>query len=405
MTTPIASPLYGKTVSSSLGKVLMIVGTRPEAIKMAPVARALAEIPGLQPLLCVTGQQRQMLDQVLDMFQWTPDFDLDLMHTHQSLTDVTTRVMQGVSKVLSETQPAAVVVQGDTATTLAAALAAFNARIPVAHVEAGLRSGDVQNPFPEEAYRRMVTELATWHFPPTEQAHQHLLRSGIPPNRVFLTGNTVVDAMHHMLRSPACCTPPQIANVDWDRHIVVMATAHRRENWTRMEEICDGLRRVAVLDPSIRIIFPVHPNRVIRDVVYRELQDIPGIALLEPQTYPEFLACLSRTRLVLTDSGGVQEEATSLGKPLVILREATERPEVLSCGLGVLAGTDPSAIAAAAEAWLKRQPPRTHGNVFGDGYAAKRIAQVIAEALLPNQSRLEERSSLSDITEAQTVKA
>lgn len=367
--------------SGNRRRILIVIGTRPEAIKMAPVARALGDLPDTETMLCITGQQREVLHQALDLFQWKPDFDLDLMQPNQELTDLTARVMQGVARVLEQVRPDVVLVQGDTATTFGAAMAAFHARIPVGHVEAGLRSGDVHNPFPEEAYRRMITEIATWHFAPTDRAYRYLLGTGIAADRVVLTGNTVVDSLYQVLSGASNAEPPTIPGIDWGQDTVLIATAHRRENWENLPDICAGLRSAASLSPSIRVLFLLHPNPILRRTVERELCGVPQAILLEPAGYPAFLQCLSRARMVLTDSGGIQEEGVSLGKPIVILRETTERPEVLSCGLGVLAGTNPARIAAAVSDFLL-EPPAPHcASVFGDGRASQRIAATLHMAM------------------------
>jgi len=363
-------------------KVLVIFGTRPEAIKLAPVVRCLQRSRVLQPVLCVTAQHREMLDQMMRLFALQPDFDLNIMTEGQSLSEISQRVLQGVSGVLERVRPDCTLVQGDTTTTFAATLAAFYADVPVGHVEAGLRTYDKRHPFPEEINRRLTTQLADLHFAPTTGARQNLLHEGVSPRRILVTGNTVVDALRWMLRSvngvPA---HSGVVGIDWRRDLPVLVTAHRRENWDRMALICQALRRLVKINPLIHVIFPVHPNPVLRNLLHAQLGNRARIHLLPALPYTGFLELMKHCRVVVTDSGGVQEEVASLGKPVVVMRTTTERPEVITSGYGVLAGTHPGKIVQAVQAALAQKPNRARPNPFGDGRASERIVRCLETRL------------------------
>ncbi len=370
-------------------KILVVLGTRPEVIKLAPVVRRLQRSRVLQPVICATAQHRQMLDQMMQVFGLHPDFDLNIMSEHQSLVDISQRVLAGVSGILHSVRPACVLVQGDTTTTFASTLAAAYADVPVAHVEAGLRTYDKRHPFPEEINRRLTTQLADFHFAPTIGARDNLLREGIPRRSVRVTGNTVVDALRWMLQGVNGA--PMLGNglsaIDWQRDLTVLVTAHRRENWNKMERICQALRGLVRLDPRVHVIFPIHPNPVLHDVLHAQLDRTARVHLLPALSYTGFLGLMKHCRVVLTDSGGVQEEVASLGKPLVVMRKTTERPEVITCGCGVLAGTEPAAIVRAVEKALA-QPNGQHGkNPFGDGRASERIVRVLETRLAHSSLR------------------
>jgi UDP-N-acetylglucosamine 2-epimerase (non-hydrolysing) len=357
-------------------RILLVFGTRPEVIKLAPVVRQLQRSRRLQPVLCVTAQHRQMLDQMMKVFRLKADFDLNTMSSRQSLADITLRVLEGVSGVLREVRPACVLVQGDTTTTFSAALAAFYADIQVAHVEAGLRTHDKRHPFPEEINRCLTTRLADLHFAPTPTARENLLREGVQPSRIVVTGNTVVDALRWMLHCARKPTPlVEFAGIDWRRDFPILVTAHRRENWSEMERICAAMRRLVRLDSRVHVILPVHPNPALREVLETQLQDVDHIHLIPALPYAGFLWLMQHSRVVVTDSGGVQEEVASLGKPLVVLRKTTERPEVIASGYGVLAGTQPDNIVRAVKAALAIGTQRHRRNPFGDGRAAERIVR------------------------------
>jgi len=365
-------------------RIAVIYGTRPEVIKMAPVVHALDRTAGLERIVCVTGQHRTLLDQMMEVFGLESQFDLNIMSECQSLAQVTTRVLKGISRILDTVKPDFVLVQGDTTTSFAASLAAFYHGIPVGHIEAGLRSRDRLNPFPEEINRRLTTQLASVHFAPTELARLNLLREGVHPQQIYITGNTVVDALQwvlaRMTRDGWRCTG-ELEGIDWDESLPLLVTTHRRENWGNgIVQICRALRRVAQSDHRIRIVFPVHPNPAVRDTVVSHLGSSDRIHLIEPLPYPEFVAVMSRCRAVITDSGGVQEEVASLSKPVIITRETTERPEVVACGLGVLTGTDPDRIYAEVQRVLA-SPPQLRISPFGDGRAATRVVHHLARLL------------------------
>jgi UDP-N-acetylglucosamine 2-epimerase (non-hydrolysing) len=355
-------------------RVLVLYGTRPEAIKMAPVVAAIRRRPEhLQALVCTTAQHREMVDQVQELFGLVPDLDLDLMAPRQSLNGLLARAVAALDEVLAERRPDWVLVQGDTTTALAGALAAFHRRVPVGHVEAGLRTGDLGQPFPEEANRRLVDVVAAAAFAPTERARRALLVEGVAPERVFLTGNTVVDA----LLDVAPRLPPGAGGGD-----SVLVTVHRRESFgAPLREVFAALRELAERFPAVRFVFPVHPNPEVREVARERLSGLPNLELHEAFDYRELLVRLRDCRLVLTDSGGLQEEAPTFGKPVLVLREATERPEGVEAGLATLVGTDRSRIVAAAARLLEGPPPSPApgaANPYGDGRAAERIAGVLA---------------------------
>jgi len=367
-------------------RVLTVFGTRPEAIKMAPVVRRLAAHPGCEALVCVTGQHRQMLDQVLDLFAIKPDFDLDVMRASQGLTYITTAILERLGDVFAEARPDRVLVQGDTTTTLATALAAFYARIPVGHIEAGLRTGNIHSPFPEEMNRRLTSVIADLHFPPTEISRGNLLREGIDPDRVLVTGNTVVDALLDAVaildadpvRTAAldALLPP----LDASRRLIV-ATGHRRENFEGgLERVARGLLALAQRGDT-QIIYPVHLNPNVQKAANLVLGGHSAIHLIPPLDYLPFVNLMRRAYLIITDSGGVQEEAPALGKPVLVTRETTERPEAVEAGTVELVGTDTALLVARATRLLDdplayAAMSRAH-NPYGDGHASERIVERI----------------------------
>jgi len=373
----------------NLAPILVVFGTRPEAIKLFPVIRALSLATGRPVRTCVTAQHRGMLDQVLAIAGLTPDHDLDLMEPGQSLDRLTARLLTGLGEVMDREAPAMVVVQGDTATAMAGALAAYYRKVPVAHVEAGLRSGDIYQPWPEEVNRRMIAPIAALHFAPTETAAAALRAEGIAAERVHVTGNSVIDALH-WTRSRIAAEPALAADLDpvlarMAGRRIVLVTTHRRENFgDGMAAIARALRRIAAR-ADVGIVFPVHPNPQVASVMDRELGDHPGIARIAPLDYPHFVRALDAAHIVLTDSGGVQEEAPALGKPVLVMRETTERPEGVAAGTALLVGTDEDRIVAELFALLD-QPDRYAAmarahNPFGDGDSADRISRIITHAL------------------------
>jgi UDP-N-acetylglucosamine 2-epimerase (non-hydrolysing) len=371
-------------------RVLVCIGTRPEAIKLFPVVLALRADARFRMQVCATAQHREMLDQVLALAGITPEFDLDLMRAGQTLSDVTTGVLRGFGAVLEEARPDLVLVQGDTTTAFAATLAAFYRRVATAHVEAGLRTGDLAAPFPEEANRRLVAVLASLHFAPTERARRALLAEGVDPARIHVTGNTVVDALLHAHESLRRGTAPGVGAgtaapglpAAAQGRQLILVTAHRRENFAGgMERIAAAVLRLAGRD-DVFVAFPVHPNPAVRGPMEAMLGGHPRIALLPPLDYLPFVELLHRCRLVLTDSGGVQEEAPTFGKPVLVMRDATERPEAVEAGTSRLVGTDAARIWAEASRLL--DDPTTYvamsrrHNPYGDGRAAARIVEILA---------------------------
>ena len=360
---------------------LFVFGTRPEAIKLCPVIRA-AVAAGLPVRVCVTAQHRAMLDQVLACFQVRPDHDLDLMQPGQTLAALTARALTALDPVIAAENPAMVIVQGDTTTTMAAALAAFYRHIPVAHVEAGLRTGDLCQPFPEEWNRIATTRLAALHFAPTEGARRNLLAEAVPAARIHVTGNTGIDAVLQTVEALdagglPCPTWPWL---DSNRRLILV-TAHRRESFgPGIAEICKALTDLAAR-PDVQIVFPVHRNPNVLDVVSAQLADTPNVVLLDPVEYPDFVDLMRRSYLILTDSGGIQEEAPSLGKPVLVLRDVTERPEAVDAGTVRLVGPHRDRIVAAAVALL--DDPTEYArrsavhNPYGDGHAATRIISLL----------------------------
>lgn len=364
-------------------RVLSIVGTRPEAVKMAPVIQTLAAHPGITSLVCATAQHRTMLDQVLAIFGIEPDIDLDLMQPNQTLPELTAAALQGVSAALASLRPDVVLAQGDTTTVLVAALASFYAQVPMGHVEAGLRTRDRYSPFPEEMNRRLVGSLATVHFAPTQTAVDALLAEGVVASDVYLTGNTVVDALRAIVQQPYDPPPALRAlRVAAPHKRTILVTAHRRENFgAPFESLCEGLLRLTQRNPDIELVYPVHLNPNVRDPVSRILAGQPRIHLLEPVAYQDLVYLLQHCTLVLTDSGGIQEEAPVLGKPVLVLRRETERPEGIAAGTARLVGTDSETIVRETERLL--HDPQAYQTMaqavspYGDGHAAARIVQVV----------------------------
>lgn len=368
-------------------KTLCIFGTRPEAIKMAPLVLALAADERFEAKVCVTGQHREMLDQVLELFAISPDFDLKIMKPGQDLTDVTTAILQGLKAVLTEFKPDIVLVHGDTATTFAASLAAYYHQIPVAHVEAGLRTGNLYSPWPEEGNRKLTGALAKLNFAPTETSQDNLLREGINPDNIVVTGNTVIDALLDVVKrldqDPellAQASAPA-AFLDPSRKLILV-TGHRRESFGNgFERICQALMEVAQQHPEVDIVYPVHLNPNVREPVNRLLKGIGNIYLIAPLDYLPFVHMMTRAHIILTDSGGIQEEAPSLGKPVLVMRDTTERPEAVSAGTVKLVGTNTSDIVRELNRLLidttaYRDMSYAH-NPYGDGNACHRILEAL----------------------------
>jgi UDP-N-acetylglucosamine 2-epimerase (non-hydrolysing) len=367
-------------------RVLSVFGTRPEAIKMAPVVRALREAPTrFESLVCVSAQHRTMLDQVLEVFDLEADIDLDLMVPGQSPAGIAAGILDRLPPLLRRVQPDVILVQGDTTTTFAAAFAAFLEKVPTGHVEAGLRTGDRWQPFPEEMNRVLTTRIAALHFPPTPAARDALLAEGVPAGDIYLTGNTVIDALLQTVRPDYRFRTPALAALDPGRRLVLVTT-HRRESFgPPLRSICAAIRDLAARFPELEWVLPVHPNPEVKATVEELLCDLPGMHLIAPVDYQEFVHLMSRADLVLTDSGGVQEEAPSLGKPVLVLREVTERPEGVLAGTALVVGTDRARIVAAASELLTS--PEAYArmanavNPYGDGRASERILTALADRL------------------------
>lgn len=380
--------------------IVIIAGTRPECVKMAPVYFELLKSERLRPVFVSTGQHRQMLDQTLAVFGLKPDFDLNLMQPGQTLPDLTGRVIGAMSSWLGENKPAAVLVQGDTTTVLGAALAAFYARIPVGHVEAGLRTGDMESPFPEEMNRRLTSPLARWNFCPTEVSKANLVREAIPEDACHVTGNTVIDALLNVrdrMRESGVDGRAVAARIgvpeDFTERFLlrpgarwILVTGHRRESFGGgFERICEAINRVTRAHPDVGVLYPVHLNPLVREPVNRILGGNPRVALVAPAAYEDFIWLLDRCHFALSDSGGVQEEAPSLGKPVLVMRETTERPEGVSAGTCTLVGTDPEKICAEVNSLLTDPAEYSRRaalkNPYGDGRASADIRRILESAL------------------------
>ncbi len=369
-------------------KVMLVFGTRPEAIKLFPVVHALRAVPGIETRVCVTAQHRGLLDQVLEISGLTPDIDLDLMQANQSLDQLTARLLLQLGEVYDRERPDRIIVQGDTATAMVGALAAYYRKIPVSHVEAGLRSHDIYQPWPEEVNRKIVGTIADQHFAPTETAAQALARENVAAATIHVTGNTVIDALHATV-SKIAATPALAAGLDpvltpFAGKRIVAVTTHRRENFGEgMASIARAIRRIAARD-DVAIVFPVHPNPNVRAAMDGLLADKANVALIEPLDYPHFVRLLGACHIALTDSGGVQEEAPALGKPVLVMRETTERPEGVAAGTAKLIGTTEDRIVSELftllddnDAWSAMA--HAH-NPFGDGQSSQRIARIVANA-------------------------
>ena len=364
-------------------KVMTVFGTRPDAIKMAPVVLELQQFPDkVNVVVAVTGQHREMLQQVLDVFHIKPQYNLDIMSPKQSLAQITTRSLEGLELIILKERPDVVLAQGDTTTTFAASLAAFYNKVAVGHVEAGLRTDNKYDPFPEEINRRLTTILADLHFAPTQAAKKNLLAEGIPASKVFVTGNTVIDALLSVAGRTETPESLALSSICPDGRRMILVTAHRRENWGEpMARICAAIRSLVEAFPDTEVVFAVHKNPIVRDTVFKELGKLDRVHLIEPPDYVPFVHLLKKAHLILTDSGGVQEEAPALGKPVLVMRMTTERPEGVEAGTAILTGTETQDVFRAAAELL------TDGNAYsrmakavnpyGDGHASVRIREVL----------------------------
>jgi UDP-N-acetylglucosamine 2-epimerase (non-hydrolysing) len=374
-------------------KILTIFGTRPEAIKLAPVVKALEKYPDqFHSSVCVTAQHREMLDQVLDLFDIHPDHDLNIMKPKQDLYGVTSEVLLKLKDILQEVRPDLILVQGDTTTAFAASLAAFYERIKIGHVEAGLRTHDKFKPFPEEINRRLTTVLADYHFAPTEKARLNLLKDGIPPDRIYVTGNTVIDALFLILKKQSAPEEQKrmedyflnTFGLSMDCQRLILVTAHRRESFGEgFENICRALKEIALRNPDVKIVYPVHLNPNVQEPVHRIIGNMGRIHLIEPLEYESFVYLMNSAYLILTDSGGIQEEAPSLGKPVLVLREVTERPEAVEAGTAKLVGTQLEKIISETQKLLDHpeeyQRMANIRNPYGDGESSEHIVRILSQ--------------------------
>ena len=372
-------------------KILIVFGTRPEAIKMAPLVHACEKDMRVESKVCVTAQHREMLDQVLELFQIKPDFDLDIMSHGQTLSDVTAKILIGLKPILEDYKPDIVLVHGDTATTFAAALAAYYQKIAVGHVEAGLRTGDIYSPWPEEANRKLTSAITSYHFAPTSGSKENLLKEGVPEADIIVTGNTVIDALFWVkgkLAEDASLEEDMAAQFSYldSSKKLILVTGHRRESFGGgFERICEALRKIATLHPNSQILYPVHLNPNVQEPVNRLLQDLANVYLIEPQPYLPFCYLMDRAFIILTDSGGIQEEAPSLGKPVLVMRDTTERPEAVDAGTVCLVGTDIELIVGKVNTLLSDQAEYNKmslaHNPYGDGEACHRIIDFMIQKI------------------------
>ncbi|WP_460292732.1 non-hydrolyzing UDP-N-acetylglucosamine 2-epimerase [Clostridium tertium] len=378
-------------------KIITIFGTRPEAIKMAPLVKELEKREGIDSKVCVTAQHREMLDQVLDYFDIEPDFDLNIMKNKQTLTGITNRVLEGLEEIFLQEKPDMILVHGDTTTTFSGALAAFYQQIKVGHVEAGLRTFDKYSPFPEEMNRKLTGALADLHFAPTKGSKTNLLREGINEENIYITGNTVIDAMLHTVKEDYIFDNDTLNKIDFKNKKVIMITAHRRENWGEgIDNICEALNKIVDENEDVELIYLVHLNPVVKDVVYNKLGNKERVHLLPPLDTKETHNLMNKCFMVMTDSGGLQEEAPHLGKPVLVLRDVTERPEAVEYGTVKLVGTDIDKILLEAnnlinnkDAYIKMSKA---ANPYGDGLASKRIADIIENYFNIRTMKIEEFS-------------
>ena len=363
-------------------KVMTVFGTRPEAIKMAPVVLELNRHMEIEPIVTVTAQHREMLDQVLRLFKITPDYDLDIMATSQTLFDITNKALIGLEKVLKEVKPDIVLVHGDTTTTFVGALAAYYHQINVGHVEAGLRTGNKYSPFPEEMNRKLTGAIADLHFAPTQTSKANLLREGVDESKIFVTGNTVIDALHQTVRNDFAFDNHLLEGIDYGSKRIILVTTHRRENLGEpMRHVYKALKRLTETFADVEVVFPVHKNPKVREVVNEELGNLDKVHLTDPLDYEPFANLMSRSTIILTDSGGVQEEAPALGKPVLVLRDTTERPEAVEAGTVKLIGTDSERVFNESKLLLTDQQEYDRmaksTNPYGDGKAASRIVSAL----------------------------
>lgn len=361
-------------------KISAVIGTRPEAIKMAPVLQSLAARTDMETYLISTGQHHSQLDQVFSFFDLTPNVDLKLMNVSKNLNELSSKALMGMDSILEATSPDLLLVQGDTTTAFTGALAAFHRQIPVGHIEAGLRSGNIMNPYPEEANRKLISTFSTLNFAPTLSATKNLLAEGVTPSSIVTTGNTVVDALNS-ISSKVTQLPTAVAKVIRPENRLVLVTAHRRESWGKpLKNICVSVNKIVRAYDDVEIVFPIHKNPKVREIAFDNIKEHQRVHIIEPQNYFDFISTMKNASLILSDSGGVQEEAPTFGVPVLVMRKTTERTEALDANLAKLVGTDTDEIVNEAIAILnnKQRDKTLPANPFGDGLASKRIVQAIS---------------------------
>lgn len=363
-------------------KVMTVFGTRPEGIKMAPIIKAMEDVKEIESIICVTAQHRQMLDQVLDLFKIEPHYDLNIFKPGQTLTDITIRAIKGLESVINEVKPDILLVQGDTTTVFSGALAAFYQKVKIGHVEAGLRSGNLYSPYPEEANRKLTGILADFHFAPTEANKNNLLKEGYPKDRIFITGNTVIDALKYAVKEEFKFDHPLLDNIDYNKEKVLVVECHRRENIGKpMENIFSAVNDISKKHDDLTVVFPMHLNPKVREISYKVFNGNPKVHLIEPLDYEPFTNLMARSYIVVTDSGGLQEEAPSLGKPVLVVREETERPEGIKAGTAKLVGTKYDNIFNSLDNLISNtneyKKMANAVNPYGDGKASERIIDII----------------------------
>jgi UDP-N-acetylglucosamine 2-epimerase (non-hydrolysing) len=363
-------------------KVMTVFGTRPEGIKMAPIIKAMEKNSKIENTICITAQHREMLDQVLNLFNIEPDYDLNIFKPGQSLTEITMRALEGLEKVIMEVKPDLLLVQGDTSTVFAGALAAFYQKVKIGHVEAGLRSGNLYSPYPEEANRKLTGILTDFHFAPTETNRKNLLKEGYADEKIFITGNTVIDALHYVIKEDYKFNIPLLNHIDYKNKKIILLTSHRRENIGKpMENIFSAVNDIVWKYEDVEVVFPIHLNPKVRDIANRIFKDKTKVHLIEPLDYEPFTNLIANSYLVVTDSGGLQEEAPSLGKPVLVVREETERPEGIEAGTAKLVGTDYNNIFKEMDILLSNKKEYDNManavNPYGDGKASEKIVDII----------------------------
>lgn len=367
-------------------KVITVFGTRPEGIKMAPIIKAMEKVPEIENTICITAQHRQMLDQVLNLFKIEPDYDLNIFKSGQTLTEITMRALEGLERVILEVKPDILLVQGDTSTVFSGALAAFYQKVKIGHVEAGLRSGNLYSPYPEEANRKLTGILTDFHFAPTETNRENLLKEGYPDEKIFITGNTVIDALGYAIKENYKFHTPLLNSIDYKNKKVILLTSHRRENLGKpMENIFSAIDDITLKYDDVEVVFPIHLNPKVRDIANKIFKDNGRVHLIEPLDYEPFTNLMAKSYLVVTDSGGLQEEAPSLGKPVLVVREETERPEGIKAGTAKLVGTKYENIFNAIDLLVSNKTEydkmANAVNPYGDGRASEKIVDIILKSV------------------------